>query len=378
MIEFKGVYKAYKTKSVLVNISLSVGTSEFLVLIGSSGCGKTTLLKMINKLNPIDKGDILIDGQSITKISDTKLRRQIGYVVQDGGLFPHLTVAENIGLILKITGVDRQQREQRVDELLEMVNLNPAEYRELYPAQLSGGQKQRVGVARAFATNPDIILMDEPFSALDPVTRAELQDEIVKLQKQYQKTIIFVTHDMDEAIKLAGRICIIEAGRIVQCDTPEAILKNPADSYVEEFIGKNKVWGNPAFIKAKDIMLRHPYQISASRTVLQAMQVMKHNSVDSVLITSGKKLEGIVWLEDLQNLGKYSASLMDFISHNYEWVYDDTTLQEIIDTIDYNISGIIPVVDHKEELVGYLTKSSLLVVLSRRYKQVEEPEEVLQ
>ena len=216
--------------------------------------------------------------------------------------------------------------------------------------------------------------MDEPFSALDPVTRSELQNEIVKLQKQFGKTIVFVTHDMDEAIKMADRICIIQNGKIAQFNSPEEILKHPANTYVEEFIGKNRLWGNPAYIKAADIMKKGAIRISKDRTVLQALQIMKHHVIDSLLVTSGKnlKLEGVVWLENLQEFQNYSSSLDDFISTDYTFVYEDTSLQEIIDTIDYNISGIIPVINHQKELQGYLTKSSLLLILSKRYRKDNE------
>ena len=374
MIEFKNVSQGYNGKTVLTGISLTIQTGEFVVLIGSSGCGKTTLLKTINKLNPLEKGDILIDGVSIKSIPNNKLRRSIGYVIQDGGLFPHMTVGENIALLLKTVGTEVSKIPERIDELLEMVNLDPDTYRDNFPIQLSGGQKQRVGVARAFAADPDIILMDEPFSALDPVTRSELQNEIVKLQKQFGKTIVFVTHDMDEAIKMADRICIIQNGKIAQFNSPEEILKHPANTYVEKFIGKNRLWGNPAYIKAADIMKKGAIRISKDRTVLQALQIMKHHVIDSLLVTSGKnlKLEGVVWLENLQEFQNYSSSLDDFISTDYTFVYEDTSLQEIIDTIDYNISGIIPVINHQKELQGYLTKSSLLLILSKRYRKDNE------
>lgn len=370
MIAFQNVSQGYKDKAVLFDINFTIESGEFVVLIGSSGCGKTTLLQSINKLNPLDSGDILIDGKSIRDIPDNTLRRSIGYVIQDGGLFPHLTVAENIALLLKITGTPAEKIPERVTSLLNMVNLEPGVFMHSYPRQLSGGQKQRVGVARAFAADPDIILMDEPFSALDPVTRAELQNEVVKLQKRFQKTIVFVTHDMDEAIKMADRICIIQNGKVAQFDKPEEILKHPANSYVEEFVGKNRLWGNPAYINARDIMKKRPVSIAKDRTVLQALQIMKHNSVDSVLVTSGKnhQLEGIVWLENLQQFQNYSASLEDFISTDYTYVYEDTSLQEIIDTVDYNVSGIIPVVNRAHELKGFLTKSILLVALSKRYR----------
>lgn len=374
MIQFNNVYKSYKNKSVLININFTIHSNEFMVLIGSSGCGKTTMLKLINKLHLMDRGDLIIDGASINAINDIALRRKIGYVVQDGGLFPHLTVAENIGLTLQVTGRQAQECEERIDDLLRLVNLDPVNYRDLFPSQLSGGQRQRVGVARAFSADPEIILMDEPFSALDPVTRADLQDEICKLQKNFKKTVIFVTHDMDEAIKLADRICIIQEGAIVQCDKPEIILKNPANAYVKEFVGKNRLWSSPEFIKATDIMKMHPCQISKERTIIQAIQIMNHNAVDSIMITENKKLMGIVWLKDLQNFSDYKIPLEHFVSNDYRYVYENTSLREIINTIDYDRSGVIPVLSQHQELRGYLTKSSLLAALSKQFITAEAVE----
>lgn len=368
MITFEEVDKAYKEKLVLHKINLTINDGEFVVLIGSSGCGKTTLLKTINKLETVDRGLIKIDNVSIRQQNTLELRRRIGYVVQDAGLFPHMTIYDNIATVLRINNYDSNNIENRIDELLEMVDLDPNSYKYLYPCQLSGGQKQRVGVARAFATNPDIILMDEPFSALDPVTRSDLQDAVVKLQKQFKKTIVFVTHDMDEAIKLADKICIIQKGWIVQYDTPENILKNPANEYVQNFVGKNRLWSNPEFIKASDIMLKNPCKISVDRTIIQALQVMNHARVDSVLVTEDNKFLGIVWLADLQNFASYSGSLKNFISDDYHAVYENTSLKEITNTVDYNHFGIVPVLDLKNELVGYLTKSRLLSVLSRQYQ----------
>ena len=368
MITFEEVDKAYKEKLVLHKINLTINDGEFVVLIGSSGCGKTTLLKTINKLETVDRGLIKIDNVSIRQQNTLELRRRIGYVVQDAGLFPHMTIYDNIANVLRINNYDSNNIENRIDELLEMVDLDPNSYKYLYPCQLSGGQKQRVGVARAFATNPDIILMDEPFSALDPVTRSDLQDAVVKLQKQFKKTIVFVTHDMDEAIKLADKICIIQKGWIVQYDTPENILKNPANEYVQNFVGKNRLWSNPEFIKASDIMLKNPCKISVDRTIIQALQVMNHARVDSVLVTEDNKFLGIVWLADLQNFDSYSGSLKNFISDDYHAVYENTSLKEITNTVDYNHFGIVPVLDLKNELVGYLTKSRLLSVLSRQYQ----------
>ncbi len=372
MITLKNIYKSYKSKPVLTGINLQIESGEFIVLIGPSGCGKTTLLKMINKLVPVDKGDVIIDGVPIKQIVDTKLRRSMGYVVQEGGLFPHMTVAENIGQILKITGTEKKEREARVDELLNMVELPPESYRDLYPSQLSGGQQQRVGVARAFSVNPEIILMDEPFSALDPVTRSELQDEIFRLQKKFSKTIVFVTHDIDEAIKLASRICIMHEGQIVQCDTPENTLKNPADDYVRQFIGRNRLWENPEFIKARDIMKTKPFCISRNRSLFQAVQMMNQNSVDSLLVTEHGKLEGILRLKDIRRIPDYKIPLAKYISTDTISVYEDTDLKKIINHLDDNFSGIIPVVSHENKLLGYITKSGLLAALSKQYEPDEQ------
>lgn len=359
---------AYKEKEVLNNVDLTIQDGEFFVLIGSSGCGKTTLLKSINKLLPVQQGTLKINGTPVSQIKVNQLPNLVGYVVQAGGLFPHLTVEENIALVMKVAQYPKEQIHDRVTAMLKMVNLDPALYRNQYPSQLSGGQQQRVGVARAFAVDPPIVLMDEPFSALDPMTRSELQNEIHALQKKTGKTIIFVTHDMDEAIKLADRICIIQEGHIVQCDTPERILKAPANQYVTDFIGANRLWANPEYIRARDIMRRRPITISRGRTVLQALQIMRQSGVDSLLVVDGRdRLLGVLWLEELMSEKDGSGSAETYLSDDYVAVEGDTTLKEIISTIDYDVSGIIPVIEHDRTLVGFLTKSSLLATMSRQF-----------
>lgn len=368
MVEFQQVCMAYKEKEVLNNVDLTIQDGEFFVLIGSSGCGKTTLLKSINKLLPVQEGTLKINGTPVSQIKVNQLPNLVGYVVQAGGLFPHLTVEENIALVMKVAQYPKEQIHDRVTAMLKMVNLDPALYRNQYPSQLSGGQQQRVGVARAFAVDPPIVLMDEPFSALDPMTRSELQNEIHALQKKTGKTIIFVTHDMDEAIKLADRICIIQEGHIVQCDTPERILKAPANQYVTDFIGANRLWANPEYIRARDIMRRRPITISRGRTVLQALQIMRQSGVDSLLVVDGRdRLLGVLWLEELMSEKDGSGSAETYLSDDYVAVEGDTTLKEIISTIDYDVSGIIPVIEHDRTLVGFLTKSSLLATMSRQF-----------
>ena len=375
MIEFTNVSKSYRDKLVLRNINMVFQSGQFIAILGSSGCGKTTLLKMVNKLLPMDRGDIKIDGQSVREIPNMKLRQEIGYVVQEGGLFPHLTVRENLEIVPQIERMEPEKRQERIFGLLDMVNLEPKLYCNSYPCQLSGGQKQRVGVARAFATDSDLILMDEPFSALDPLTREELQDEIVKLQKAYNKTIVFVTHDMDEAIKCADKICFIQNGSVIQFDCTEEILKHPANDYVEKFVGQNRIWGNPRYIHAEDIMCREPYLLSRDRTAIQALQVMRQNAINSIVVADGKTriFQGVVWLEDLRRLGEseMSKTLGEMASSDYVSVGEDTSLQEIIDEIDYKKSGIIPVLNERGELRGVLTKSILLATLSKRYKKCE-------
>ncbi len=273
------------------------------------------------------------------------------------------------GFAVVANEVSKLSEESKIsaDEMLQMVNLEPNMYRNLYPSQLSGGQRQRVGVARAFAADPEIILMDEPFSALDPVTRNELQDEVFKLQKRFNKTIIFVTHDMDEAIKLASRICIIQNGSVIQCDTPENILKYPANKYVEEFVGKNKLWSNPEFVKASDIMLKKPYEISKERTVVQAIQIMRNYSIESILVTEEGKLLGILYLEDIIDKENHTGTIEEYVSKEYPYEFVDTNLRKIITTFNYNMCGIIPVIDHSNYVQGYLTKGALLSSLSRQF-----------
>lgn len=257
MIEIRNVSKSFEKQKILNNINLVIDDNSITCLIGESGCGKTTLLKMINRLYEPTKGTILINHKNIFKEDIIKLRRSIGYVIQHTGLFPHMTIKENIELIPKLSHLPKEKIEKRTEELMNLINLNPSEFLNRYPSELSGGQQQRVGLARALALNPDIILMDEPFSALDPVTRTSLQDELLKIQTKEKKTIVFVTHDMDEAIKLADKIAIINEGEVIQYDTPEMILKHPKNDFVKSFVGIKKIWSSPELIKVKDIMIEH-------------------------------------------------------------------------------------------------------------------------
>lgn len=239
MIVFENVTKRYPdaVDDVVKNLNITVCEGEICILVGPSGCGKTTTMKMINKLIQPSSGSIMIDGQNIDAIDSIQLRLQIGYIIQDIGLFPHMTVAENIATVPVELGWKKERITTRVDELLDLVDLNPRQYRSKKPRELSGGQRQRVGVARALAADPRIMLMDEPFGALDPITRAKLQDEFLRIQEKIRKTIVFVTHDIDEALKMGDRIAVMKGGRIVQYGTPMDILAQPSDPFVSELIG---------------------------------------------------------------------------------------------------------------------------------------------
>lgn len=241
-IEFRDVTKTFKgaSYSAVDHVSLTVNEGEFITILGSSGCGKTTLLKMINRLYEPDSGSIILFGEDISTVDVVKVRRRIGYVIQQIGLFPHYTVSESIATVPKLLGWDKEKTAARVDELLNLVGLEPKEFRERYPAQLSGGQQQRIGLARALAIDPKIMLMDEPFGAIDSITREKLQDELLNLHREMGKTILFVTHDIEEAFKLGDRVIIMNEGKILRFDTPEAIIRQPADPFVQSLVDSAK------------------------------------------------------------------------------------------------------------------------------------------
>jgi osmoprotectant transport system ATP-binding protein len=258
VIEFRGVNKTYpgSQSPVVQDLSFEVLEGEICVLVGPSGCGKTTSMRMINRLIEPSSGDILIDGEANTAMSQTKLRRRIGYAIQQIGLFPHRTIADNIATVPRLLDWQKDRTSQRVDELLDLVGLEPAQYRSRYPAELSGGQQQRVGVARAVAADPPIMLMDEPFGAVDPITRTRLQDEFIRIQGEIKKTIVFVTHDIDEAIKMGDKIAILkEGGILAQYDTPENILTNPASDFVSSFVGADRVLKRLSLLLVRDMEL---------------------------------------------------------------------------------------------------------------------------
>ena len=371
MIEFRNIKKSYKNNVILDDFNLKIDKGELVVLIGSSGCGKTTLLKMINRLHDATSGEILINGKNIKDIDPIKLRRSIGYVIQQTGLFPHMTVKENIEIIPKLMGKSQEDIDNKTVELLNMVGLDPEKYSDRYPVELSGGQQQRVGVARAFAADAEIILMDEPFSALDPITRTDLQEELFNIQREYKKTIVFVTHDMDEALNLADKICILKEGKIVQYDTPENILKNPAGEYVEEFVGKNKIWTKPEMIKAVDVMIPNPVTVNPKRNVLQASQIMREKKVDSLLVINKEyKLLGFITLEAIRKAENKNVLVEEIMIKEPICVCGDKSLPELLEVFNNLRKGYLPVCDGNGRLLGLVTRSSLISVLSSQYIEI--------
>lgn len=242
MIKFENVSKRYTDGTTAVDsLNLEIKQGEFFVIIGPSGCGKTTTLKMVNRLIPLSDGTIFINDKKISEYDIHELRWNIGYVLQQIALFPHMTIEENISIVPELKKTSREKTKKRVIELLDMVGLEPEKYLNRKPIELSGGQQQRVGVIRALAADPEIILMDEPFSALDPISREKLQEDMIELQKNIKKTIVFVTHDMHEALKIADRICVMQDGRVIQLGTPNEIVSNPMNDFVKEFIGDQHV-----------------------------------------------------------------------------------------------------------------------------------------
>ncbi|HSI68047.1 MAG TPA: ABC transporter ATP-binding protein [Planococcus sp. (in: firmicutes)] len=294
MIRFEGVTKRFADGTeALKDISLVLPTHQLTVIIGPSGCGKTTLMKMINKLEKPTEGKIYIDEEPITEMDEVQLRRSIGYVIQRIGLFPHMTISDNVSLVPRLVGWSKEKTEPRVRELLDLVGLNPETYMNRYPLELSGGQQQRVGVVRALAGDPNIILMDEPFSALDPISREQLQDELQNLQQTIHKTIVFVTHDMDEALKIADSIVVMRAGKVEQIGSPQELIDEPANEFVQNFIGTERIRRQRSFgerrVKEYIALFDAEWQgqtqeVSLDSTIDEAFRVLENSGLERVAV----------------------------------------------------------------------------------------------
>ncbi len=310
-IELDHVTKRYgnSARPAIDDLSLTIPAGEICVLIGPSGGGKTTAMKMINRLISITEGDITIDGTSVNALEKTELRRGIGYVIQQIGLFPHMTVEDNVGTVPRLLGWDKKRIRARGHELLELVGLDPDEHAKRYPSQLSGGQRQRVGLARAMAADPPLMLMDEPFGAIDPITRERLQNDFLRLHREIRKTVVFVTHDIDEAIKMGDRICILrEGGVLAQYDTPEAILAAPADDFVARFVGEDRGLKRLALRRLDEVELEpvpagNALPVCSSSTTLRdALSLMLTEGAPGVIVNGKDGEQGFLTFEVVRRL----------------------------------------------------------------------------
>ena len=365
LIEFQHVSKFYKGGKVAVDdINLSFDKGEFICFIGTSGSGKTTSMRMLNRMTDPSKGKILIDGQDIQKINPVELRRQIGYVIQNIGLMPHMTIRENIVLVPKLLKVPVEERNKIAEKMIDLVEL-PREMLDRYPNELSGGQQQRIGVVRALAANQDIILMDEPFGALDPITRDSLQDLVKDLQERLGKTIVFVTHDMDEALKLANKIAIMSEGKVIQFDTPDNILRHPANEFVEELIGEDRLLqAKPDFTTVDEVMLNSAITITPEKSLQEAIKLMREKRVDTLLVVDNSHvLKGFIDVETLDQQRGKASSVGDILNKDVFFVQKTALLRDALQRILKRGLKYVPVVDEQKRVVGILTRASLVDIV---------------
>lgn len=364
MIEFKNVSKIYGDNAAVDKINLTINPGDFVCFIGTSGSGKTTLMRMINRMLKPSKGDVFFKGQNIAQFNPVKLRRKIGYVIQNIGLMPHMTIYENITLVPKLLKWSEEKKRAKAKELIHLVEL-PEDFLDRYPSELSGGQQQRIGVIRALAADQDVILMDEPFGALDPITREGIQDLVKSLQEKMGKTIILVTHDMDEALKLATKIIVMDKGRMVQEGTPTDLLRHPATPFVEKMIGEERLIHAKADVTpVKSIMLKNPVSITPDKSLTEVIGLMREKRVDSLLVTENDKtLIGLVDLSALSHRYQKDLLVRDIMTKVSFYVKEDDLLRDTAERILKRGLKYAPVVDKTKHLTGIVTRSSLVDML---------------
>ncbi len=366
IIKFDKVSKIFPEGTKAVDeVSFEIQDGECITFVGPSGCGKTTTVKLLNRLVEPTHGSIYLNGEDTGKVDVIALRRSIGYVIQDVGLFPHMTVAQNISLVPRLIGWLAADREKRTDNLLKLVGLDPSAFRSRYPHQLSGGQRQRVGVARGLAADPPVILMDEPFGALDPITRAQLQDEFLRLRSTLKKTILFVTHDMDEAIKLGDRIAVMRNGKIIQFDTPIKILKEPADLFVKTMVGNESGLKLMKLSKVSDIMVPAPESLTEDRSIAEVKERMVEKGSDILtVIDELGHFRGVVQFDSLSSRdGGIVSEVMD---QDIPAVREDA---EIRATLELMLKGKrlwLPVIDRERRLKGILTMTQFACFFTQK------------
>jgi osmoprotectant transport system ATP-binding protein len=354
MISLRGVTKQFSgtTTTAVTELSFDVAEGEVIVLVGPSGCGKTTTLKMINRLIEPSAGSITVAGEDVMHVPAFELRRRIGYVIQQIGLFPHRTIADNIATVPRLLGWDRTRIQNRIEELIALVDLEP-EMRNRYPAALSGGQRQRVGVARALAADPPVLLMDEPFGAVDPIVRARLQDELLDLQARVHKTIVLVTHDIDEAIKLGDRVAILNVGGVLeQYAPPYEILRHPANSFVEDFLGSDRGLKRLSLIRIGDVPLDRGPVVSPDAGASEARTVMASHGIDWIGVADGDRLLGWTPGETLTEGTPVGAGPLRAFAAR---LGADDSLREALDEIITTETHVAPVFGSDGQFLGMLT-----------------------
>jgi osmoprotectant transport system ATP-binding protein len=351
-IRLENVSKVYpgETEPAVAELDLAIPKGEILVLVGPSGCGKSTTLRLINRMIEPSGGRIIFDGEDVTTVNADQLRRRIGYVIQQIGLFPHRTIAENIATVPRLLGWDAARIDARVDELLQMVSMDPKIYRTRYPRELSGGQAQRVGVARALGADPEVLLMDEPFGAIDPITRDRLQNEFLRLQQELQKTIVFVTHDIDEAIKMGDRIAILrEQSRIAQYDTPEAILAHPANAFVEDFLGSGAILKGLNLKRIRDLELSDVPTITQGAGREEALHAIER-SVDGWALMLDSEGRPARWLD------RTAVDRTEGLDHAGQTVRvtvePEDTLRDALEKMLLSVTGCAACVDPQGKYMG--------------------------
>lgn len=361
MIQFRNVSKRYGKKIILDNLTLDIKAGEFVILIGPSGCGKTTTLKTINRLIEPDSGEIVIDGKDITKVDPVQLRRTIGYVIQQIGLFPNMTVEQNIAIVPKLLNYKKEEIDEIVHRLLDLVNMPYEENAKKYPSELSGGQQQRIGVLRALAASPPIVLMDEPFGALDPVTRDSLQEEVKKIQKKLGKTIVFVTHDMDEAIRLADTIVFMNEGKVLQVASPEEMLQNPADPIIKSFLGKHMNNGNSTSnMVASDFMRSKVLTVPKTKKTLECIELMSRRDVSSLIVVEDDDTYlGTVSVDKIKAQGKAGKEIAELITVEAITVNCNSNAQDAFELLIASPTGYVIVLNDNNTVAGLITKTSM-------------------
>jgi osmoprotectant transport system ATP-binding protein len=350
--------------SAVTDLSFTVPAGEICVLVGPSGCGKTTTMKMINRLVEPTSGTLTIDGQDVMALPAVELRRRIGYVIQQVGLFPHMTVAQNAAVVPRLLRWSETRVRDRVEELLDLVGLDPAVYRDRYPSELSGGERQRVGVARALAADPPVMLMDEPFGAVDPIRRDRLQNEFLRLQSKVRKTIVFVTHDVDEAIKMADRIAILERGGILaQYDTPEVILSAPANEFVERFVGADRGLKRLSLARVRELPMSNApvVQVGSSRTDARRSLGATEAS-HALLVDDEERPIGWIRAHDLDGEGTVDARLA---TPGASLIEPETTLRDALSAMLASSVQLGVVVDDRERVMGLISVDQISSVLQQ-------------